>query len=306
MKNRIAQLILAISIISLLACAANDQKVVDATETGSEQKLEEPKYVPHPYGGWYCPDNLNGFPAVDIADWENVPVVKDRLPTQEETRSEASLILVDTEKYPDAHALKIQLPKLARFYNRSASRMDLVIVIQAIYVDSDSIVGFRYLNGGNGSARLNEVHFLSDEAIASIAPSHFVTQDIAIDAHPKVIWDVLTNTEYTEKLQATFDPASKLTANWREETNINYHYAKAGKPTALYGDILFSNHYAQNDFENGAFTEKFLIIQDQETGATTLKIVCGPFAADFETQQSAINKWAQEVKVLSEGAAQEK
>ena len=306
MKNRIAQLILGISIISLLACAANDQKLVDATETRSEQNVEETAHVSHPYGGWYCPDNLIGLPPVDIADWKNVPVVNDRLPTELETRNGSSLILVDSEKYPDAHALKIQLPILARFYNQSANRMDLVIIIQAIYVDSDSIVGFRYLNGGNGSARLNEVHFLSDEEIASIAPTRFVTQDIDISASPKVIWDVLTQTEYTEKLQATFDPNSKLAADWRDETNINFHYAKAGKPTALYGDILFGNHYTQNDFENGAFTEKFLILQDHETGATTLKIVCGPFAGDFETQQRAINKWAQEVKVLSEGAAQEK
>lgn len=302
MKNGIAQLIVGISVISLLACAANDQKSADATETRSEQNVEEIAHVPHSYVGWYCPDNLNGLPAVDVADWKNVPVVSDRLPTEEETRNGSSLILVDTQKYPDAHALKIELPKLARFYNQSANRMDLVIIIQAINVDSDSIVGFRYLNGGNGSARFNDVHFLSDEEITSITPSHFVTRDIAINANPKVIWDVLTNTEYTGKLQATFDPASKLSADWRDQTNINYHYANAGEPTALYGDILFGNYYAQNDFEHNAFTEKFLILQDQETGATTLKIVCGPFAADFETQKKAINKWAQEVKVLSEGA----
>jgi len=300
MKNRMLKVIFAISVLTILACAENQKNTLVLDETGTQENYKEPKNEPHQYGGWYCPDNLNGFPAVDIADWENVPVVKDRLPTQEETQSEASLILVDTEKYPDAHALKIQLPKLARFYNQSASRMDLVIVIQAIYVDHDSIVGFRYLNGGNGSARLNEVTFLSDDEIASLAPSRFVRQDLAINANPKVIWEVLTNAEYAGELQTTFDPSSKLNAHWRAQTNINYHYANAGEPTALYGDMLFGNRYVQNDFENGAFTEKFLILLDNQTGTSTLKIVCGPFAEDYQTQKNAIHKWAQAVKTLSE------
>ena len=38
---------------------------------------------PHKYGGWYCPDNLNGFPAVDINNWENVPIVNGRMATKD-------------------------------------------------------------------------------------------------------------------------------------------------------------------------------------------------------------------------------
>ncbi len=305
MKNRIIKLLFTIGILSMLACAENQKNTLLANDTEDQRNTDKAKHDPHQYGGWYCPDNLIGLPAVDISNWKNVPVVNDRLPTEEETQNGSSLILVDTEKYPDAHALKIQLPKLARFYNQSANRTDLVIVIQAIYVDSDSIVGFRYLNGGNGSSRLNEVEFLSDAEIAALSPTRFVTYDMEIKANPNVIWDVLTNTTYTNQLRATFDPTQKLSADWREQTNINFHYAQAGKPTALYGDILFGNYYVQNDYENGDFTEKFLMIQDNKTGATTFKIVCGPFAADYDTQKSTINKWAQEVKTLSEKAAQE-
>ena len=106
------------------------------------QNYTDVKSEPHRYGGWYCPDNLNGFPAVDIADWKSVPVVNDRLPTKEEAQSEASLIFVDREKYPDAKALDMTMPKLALFYNESAQREDLVIVIQAFNVQNDSIVWF--------------------------------------------------------------------------------------------------------------------------------------------------------------------
>ena len=46
------------------------------------------------------------------------------------------------------------MPKLARFYNIHSGKRELVIIIQALNISNDSIVGFRYLNGGNGSARL--------------------------------------------------------------------------------------------------------------------------------------------------------
>jgi len=66
------------------------------------------------------------------------------------------------------------MPKLVRYYNEYSKREDLIIVIQAINVENDSIVGFRYLNGGNGSARLNEVRFLADNEIEMIPASRFV------------------------------------------------------------------------------------------------------------------------------------
>ena len=65
------------------------------------------KQEPHKYGGWYCPDNLNGFPAVDISNWESVPVVNGRMATKEETHNGISLIFVDDLKYPNAKALDI-------------------------------------------------------------------------------------------------------------------------------------------------------------------------------------------------------
>lgn len=50
--------------------------------------------------------------------------------------------------------MDIVLPKLAQFYNEYSKKTEVVIVIQAIEIEGDSIVGFRYLNGGNGSLSL--------------------------------------------------------------------------------------------------------------------------------------------------------
>ena len=46
--------------------------------------------------------------------------------------------------------------------------------------------------------------------------------------------------------------------------------------------------------------EKFLLLRDEETNQTELKIVCGPFKDDFETQQFVLHQWAEKVKELSE------
>jgi len=261
----------------------------------SNQKNEKIKAEPHRYGGWYCPDNLNGFPAVDINNWKSVPVVNGRMATKEETQNGTSLIFPDTLKYPNVKVLDITMPKLASFYNEYSKREDLIIVIQAINIDNDSIVGFRYLNGGNGSARLKEVKFLSDNEIEMIPASRFVSFTIKIKATQDIIWKVLTKPESTENLQSIFKKT-----DWRGASNINYLYPNTGTLTSSYSGKLFGNFYIQNDYDHLQYNEKLLLLENEQTKSTELKIVCGPFGDDFKTQKSILNNWAQKVKELSE------
>ena len=107
----------------------------------------------HPYGGWYCPDNF-GFQPVNILELEQVPAIWDRLPTQEEARNGTSLIYVDSAKYPDAQVLEMELPRLAKVYMPFKEMSELIIVIQAVVIGEDTIVGYRFPSGGNGSASL--------------------------------------------------------------------------------------------------------------------------------------------------------
>lgn len=257
----------------------------------------------HNYGGWYCPDNLNGFPAVDLKDWKNVPVVIGRLPTEEESRNGSSLILVDTKAYPSAKAMNMELPKLATFYNQYSKKNEVIIVIQALEIGNDSIVGFRYLNGGNGSAHFSEVTFITENEVANIANAQFVSFDININSSYDRVWEVMTKTEYTNKLQPVFDKKNELSKDWRTTSNVNYYYANKNEMTGMYADMLFGNWYIQNDYliNDVAYTEKFLLLKSEEkTNQTILKVVCGPFNQDFETQQAILNEWTKKVKELSE------
>jgi len=300
MKNKTFKVLILLCLISFASCSQTNKPVNDNNPEVPGQKSTPIKSEPHRYGGWYCPDNLNGFPAVDINNWKSVPVVNGRMATKEETQNGTSLIFPDTLKYPNAKVLDITMPKLANFYNEYSKREDLIIVIQAINIDNDSIVGFRYLNGGNGSARLKEIKFLSDNEIEMIPESKFVSHNIIIEANQDEIWEILTKPENTADLQSVFDKHNKLKTGWRKTSNVNYHYKNTGILTSSYANKLFGNFYIQNDYDNLQYNEKFLLLENDQTKNTELKIVSGPYGDDFKAQRSILKKWAQKVKELSE------
>jgi hypothetical protein len=285
-----------------MSCSQNNKTVKNDKAEKPIAKVNSTKQEPHRYGGYYCPDNLGGFPAVDISNWESVPVVNERMATKEETQNGTSLIFVDLEKYPDAKPLDIRMPKLARYYNKNSGKKEIIIVIQALNISNDSVVGFRYLNGGNGSARLDEVKLLSDKEIENISPSRFVTLTLDINATKNKIWEVLTKTEYSKTLQAIFDKENKLKADWNIGSKVNFKYPNAGNITSEFAGNLYGNQYIQIDDElgNDQYVEKFLVGENKETKSSELIIVCGPYGNDFKNQKNILKNWAQKVKELSE------
>jgi hypothetical protein len=154
------------------------------------------------------------------------------------------------------------------------------------------------LNGGNGSSRLNEVKLLSDSEISKMTKERFVTYEIEIKATQETIWKALTQPENAKLLQTTFDENNNLKTDWRKKSNVNYQYAKAGESTAMYAELHYGNFYIQNDYES--YTDKFLLLEDEETKITELKIVCGPFNTDYDAQKVILTNWALKVKELSE------
>ena len=117
--------------------------------------------------GWDCPDNLK-FPRVDLKDWYKVPVVNGRLPTLEETQNGTSLLFINIEMKPDikdVQPFKMTLPKLAYFNNPTTHKKELVIVIQLVQFSDYVWAGLRYVSGGNASAIMSDLHFLTDDEI---------------------------------------------------------------------------------------------------------------------------------------------
>ncbi len=290
------KIIVSTCLVLLFGCTNAENQPTKEITTTNKQKTT------HKYGGWYCPDNLYGFPAVDLKNWATVPVINGRLPTEEETRSEKSLIYIDKVEYPNAKAMDMKLPQLAKFFNYSSQKNEVIIVIQAIEILGDTVLGFRYLNGGNGSSLYHEVTFIEEQEVKNIIDARFVDIEISIDANEDSVWNVITNPAYTNKLASFFDSPKSLFKDWKTKSGLNFNYTDKNNLTAGYGEKLFGKWYIQNDYliNDNPYVEKFFIHKDKETNKTVLKIVCGPYINDFASQQMILQKWANEVKIISE------
>ena len=249
-----------------------------------------------------APDNFGGFPPVDIQQLDEVPVVSGRLPTKEETRNGMSLMYFDPLKVVDARPLNIKLPKVARIYSSRNGMNELIIVIQAVVIGSDSIVGFRYPNGGNGSAWYGQVNFLSDDEIDDMGSSPFVYVKDEINASKKDIWSAITRTPIAKKLAEKFNETDVFQSEWNPESQVHLNYQSeeeraTGIVMNLYGNLYVHVDY---DLDGFHFSQKILLFEDSDTNTAELHLVSGPYPKDFESQQTGWKNWLQDVKALSE------
>ena len=310
MKRKYCVLI-ALGLLSFFSCDNlehnTDKGNNIATETKqlsaeSEPQKENERREPHKYGGWYCPDNLYGFPVVDFSDWADVPVVNGRMATQEETWNGSSLMFIDMAKYPDAKPMDITTPKLARYYNEYSQNDELIIVIQAVTVENDSVVGFRYINGGNGSARFNEVEFLTDSEVENLKSSRFISQTIAIDAKAKDIYKVITDSIYAKRLGEGFYEKAIYESDWSRDSKVVVKDAtgvvlRTGRLTAAWLSLYIQIDY---NFDGANYVEKLFLSSDEKGENTELILVAGPFNDNFNEQKESWNSWCHTLKVLSE------
>ena len=288
----------------LIISSCNGQEISkEQGEVTSEEK--EPvvleKTEPHRYGGWYCPDNF-GFIPVDIKELDKVPAIADRLPTQQELEDNKSLINVDTAKYPDARALEMDLPRVARIYSEHKGMSELVIVIQAIIVSEDTVVGYRFPNGGNGSAWMSDVTFLTEDEVAGFGSQPFFYSTSVLKASKEDIWRAITKTDYFKQLGEKFDKQKFFSSEWTSDSQAYLNLDVEGEKARGFVGTIFGNAYLHIDFDRDGFhySEKLLMIENQEDNSTELFFASGPYPEDFEKQQSNWDRWFEEVKKASE------
>lgn len=256
----------------------------------------------HPYGGWYCPDNLGMFPPVNLSEYKDVAIVRGRLPEYEETRNGLSLMYFDKEKIPNARPLEMDLPRIAKYDLNHTGKNELVIVIQAVAVDKDTVVGFRYLNGGNGSSWFREVDFLNDDEISEMGRQDFVFEVIEINAGTQKIWNTLRDSLHFERMTRALANPAKVKSNWKRGGEYRYvdekgEILREGNITALWNQL-----YLQVDFQIGGkpYAEKLFMMEDDEGGKSTVKLVAGPFGDDMEKEQLGWKRYLQLLKERSE------
>ena len=274
---------------------------------GSQETTQEPEPVvsnktePHRYGGWYCPDNF-GFVPVDIKKLDEVPAITDRLPTQQELDDNMSLIKVDTVKYPDAKALEMELPRVARIFSEHKGMEELIIVIQAIVVQKDTVVGYRFANGGNGSAWISDVTFLSKDDVADMGSQPFFYSKSELKASTEDIWRAIGKTDYFKQLGEKFNEQEFFSSEWNSESNARLNLYTDGEKAAGYVGMVFGNYYLHIDYDRDGFhySEKLLMIENHEDNTTEFFFASGPYPGGFEKQKSDLDSWVAAIKKSSE------
>lgn len=292
-------------IVALSSCQNENKEQAEKQEqetTATKSKTFVASNEPHQYGGWYCPDNF-GFVPVDIQKLNEIPVVADRLPTKQELKENKSLIDVDLMKYPDARVLKMDLPRVARLNAELLGLHELVIVIQAIVVQKDTVLGYRFVNGGNGSSRINEVSFLSNEEVSALGSQPFFYSKSVFKASIKDIWNTMRKTEYFKQLGKKFNKQEFFASEWNANSQVNLSLDKKEEKAQGFVGMVFGNYYLQINYnKNGVLSsEKLLMIENQKDQSTELFFASGPFPKDFEKNKEELNSWLEKVKRASEG-----
>ena len=283
-------------LFTLCSCLGQDAPAKESQSCESEKK------EPHRYGGWYCPDNF-GFVPVDIQKINEVPAISNRLPTEEELSNNMSLIKVDTEKYPDARALEMDLPRVATIYSDRNGLDELIIVIQAIVVSGDTVVGYRFANGGNGSAWMSDVKFLDQEALNQYGSQPFFYSTDVVNANKEDIWEALCATKYFKNLGEKFDHKDFFSSDWTSESRAFLELDVEGERAVGFVGTVFGNAYLHIDYDRDGFhySEKLLMIEDQENNTTKLFFASGPFPEAYESKSKSWSNWFDAVKQASEG-----
>ncbi len=265
------------------------------------EKVNTKHQEPHRYGGWYCPDNF-GFTPVDIMKLDEVPAIADRLPTEQELHDNMSLINVDTEKYPDARALEMDLPRVASIYSERKGMSELIIVIQAIVVQEDSVVGYRFANGGNGSAWLSDVTFLSEDEVAGMGSLPFFYSKSVLNATTKEIWSAISKTDYFKQLGQKFDKKEFFSSEWDSKTQAHLNLDTDGEKASGYVGMVYGNYYLHIDYNRDGFhySEKLLMMENHEDSTTQLFFASGPFPEDFEKHKANLDSWVKAITKDSE------
>lgn len=283
-----------LAVAVLFAATASCQSNSETTETVTEEPMavatvEEFKKEPHPYGGWYCPDNLTGFPPVNAQDVASISVIADRLPTKEETYDGRSLIYFDPEIYPNAKAVDIGLPRIANYEVAHTGQAEKVVIIQAVESEGDTVVGFRYLNGGNGSAWLSEVDLLEESEVSDLGNTPFVFIETEIDASQKELWKAIAGSEYAQGLGLLVGSGALFQQEWEDVRQHTMEHVTDDLMVSSFIGNHFGGIYFQTDYnETGdQYVEKILVLANED-GTSKVQIASGPYPNDLEAQQE---KW---------------
>ena len=289
-------------LLIFISCSSQET-TKEHSDTSAEElgSVVSEKQEPHRYGGWYCPDNF-GFTPVDINKLDEVPAIADRLPTEKELQENMSLIRVDIEQYPDARALEMNLPRVASIYSERKGMSELIIVIQAIVVQEDTVVGYRFANGGNGSAWISDIALLSEDEVDEMGSMPFFYSKSVLKASTKDIWSAISKSKYFNVLGSKFDEKEFFSSEWNAEDQAYLSLDTTNEKATGFVGMVYGNYYLHIDYVRDGFhySEKLLMSENHEDNTTEIFFASGPFPKNFDKHKADWDSWFESIATASE------
>lgn len=305
MKSKISNILLLVIFASFYSSCNSETS--DLNQSFREVKNESEKVAnasiynePHSFGGWFCPDNLKGFPPSNVFNLDKIPVVTGRLPSEVEAKNGTALMFIDQNMHKDAKPLDMELPALARIYSEHTGFKELVIIIQATVIGSDTVVGYRFPSGGNGSGWYGQVELLDNNQAKALGNLPYIYLEQDINASIEEVWTAITKTDYAAELGERFGRKILMSSERSGET---VHLDTLVKGAKSVGTItsMWGMKYLQIDTEKeyGAFTEKVIISEGPVEGTSKMQLVFGPYPHDLALHEAKWENWLSELRDVS-------
>jgi hypothetical protein len=119
-------------------------------------------------------EKLNGMQVessqipIDIKSWQTVPAINGRVATNADLETGLAIYCVG-DGCPDHYTYQMALPKLSYLVDEETKQEQIVIVTQVESTPQGVLAGYKSLDGGIGVCLLDELRFLEEQEINSLA-----------------------------------------------------------------------------------------------------------------------------------------
>lgn len=97
---------------------------------------------------------------IDILKWNQTPFLSGRVATEEDVKKGVAVFYI--RETDDLKPIDITLPVCAILIDQEENTETPVIIIQAEYSQGQEIIGYRFIDGGNGIAARDEFILLEE------------------------------------------------------------------------------------------------------------------------------------------------
>lgn len=121
-------------------------------------------------------------------------------------------------------------------------------------------------------------------------------------ANKEEIWRAITKTEYARELGVKFDRAEFFSSEWNSNAQAHLKLDTKDEKAKGHVGMVYGNLYLHIDYQRNGFhySEKLLMLENQEDNTIELFIATGPFPEDFEKQKLYWSNWLESVVEASE------